>query len=80
MVPYSLSLFDPLRHLARRDLIPSKSAFKVIVKWSKTLQSRDSVRVIDIPSLGLSPLCPATALKVLLSVTPSGKNSPFFSD
>ena len=31
MVPHSLALFDPSHHLARGDLIPTKSAFKVII-------------------------------------------------
>ena len=38
----------------------------------------NSIRLIKIPSLGSSPLCPITPLKKLLSHTPQHPNNPLF--
>ena len=78
LVPHSLSQYDPSRHLARGDVIKAGPSLKVIIKWSKTLQTRDRIKCVDIPCLGTSPICPLQALKVLLSLVPKGRNSPLF--
>ena len=78
IVPHASSQFDPSRHLARGDVILGKSSGKIIIKWSKTIQTRDRVKIIDLPFLQHSPLCPIMALRVLLSLIPSGNNSPLF--
>ena len=36
------------------------------------------VKVLKIPSLGASPLCPVAALRTLLKSSPKGKNLPLF--
>ena len=63
LVPHSIAGYDPLRHLSRADLIFAPPGINVTVKWSKTLQNRDKFKVIKIPSLGKSPLCPVSAVK-----------------
>ena len=78
LVPHASHQFDPSRHLARGDIILGKSSGKLLIKWSKTIQSRDRVKIIDLPFLSMSPLCPILALKVLLSLVPLGNNSPLF--
>ena len=78
MVPHAISQFDPSRHLARGDIIIGRSSAKVVIKWSKTIQSRDRVKLLDLPFLGSSDLCPIMALKVLLAIVPVGNNSPLF--
>ena len=42
------------------------------------MQNRDSVKIIKIPLLGTSPLCPVQALKNLLILTPGNQNDPLF--
>ena len=42
------------------------------------MQNRDRVKTIDLQFLHHSHLCPIMALKVLLSIVPSGNNSPLF--
>ena len=42
------------------------------------MQMNNSVRLIKIPSLGSSPICPVNALKNLKSLTPKGSNMPLF--
>ena len=68
IVPHSISQFDSSRHLARGDIILGKSAGKVIIKCSKTIHNRDRIKILHLPYLGTSPLCPIMALKVLLSI------------
>ena len=78
MVPHAILQFDPSRHLARGDVILGRCSGKLLIKWSKTIQNRDRVKIIDLPFLGHSHLCPIMALKVLLSIIPPGNNSPLF--
>ena len=47
-----------------------------MLKWSKTLQMNNSVRLLKIPHLGSSAICPVKALKTVLSLTPIGPNKP----
>ena len=49
-----------------------------MLKWSKTLQMSNSPRIIKIPSLSPSPLCPVAALKFKLKNTPASSNAPLF--
>ena len=42
----------------------------VIVKWAKPIQSSTKFQVVQIPLLSPSPLCPVSALKVLLASSP----------
>ena len=57
---------------------PLLPGLHILVKWSKTLQSRNVVKVLKIPSLGSNPICPVNAIKNLLSITPGHSNSPLF--
>ena len=78
LVPHTISFYDPLKQLARGDIIFAPPGAHVIIKWSKTLQFADKIKVLKIPSLGSSPLCPVAALKTLLKSSPKGKNLPLF--
>ena len=78
LVPHSISSFDPLKQLTREDIIFSPPGAVVIIKWSKTLQFRDKIKLLKIPSLGSSELCPVAALKALLDSPLQGKMSPYF--
>ena len=42
------------------------------------MQTRDTIRLLKIPSLGASPLCPVQAIKNLILITPGNENSPLF--
>ena len=78
LVPHSIAKFDPLKQLARGDIFFAPPGAHILLKWSKTLQMNNSVRLLKIPHLGSSPICPVTALRTLLSLTPSGPNKPLF--
>ena len=78
LVPHSISNYDPLNQLARQDIFFSPPGAYVMLKWSKTLQMNNSLRILKIPSLRPSSLCPVTALKRLLRNTPKSKNAPLF--
>ena len=78
LVPHSISGYDPMKHLSRGDIIFGPPGINLLVKWSKTLQNRDKVKVIKVPALVKSPLCPVIAIKHLLATTPGSNNSPLF--
>ena len=79
MVPHSFTSFDLTRHLARGDIIFSHDMAIVLVKWSKTIQSRDKIARIQIPVLPGSKLCPVAALKCMLAMVPGSRDDPLFS-
>ena len=78
LVPHSINSFDPLKQLSKGDIIFAPPGAHIIVKWSKTLQFRDKIKVLKIPILQQSCLCPVAALKQLIKNTPGSKNSPLF--
>ena len=50
----------------------------IVIKWSKTIQDRQEVQTVSLPNLRFSPLCPVTALRYLLALTPGDSNDPLF--
>ena len=77
LAPNAILTFDPLKHLCRGDVFISKRRASVLVKWSKTLQFGDKVKIIHLPYLA-NELCPISALKTLLRCQPAGDNLPLF--
>ena len=78
LVPHSIASFPPLYHLARADIIFAPPGIQIIVKWTKTLQSRNAIKILKIPSLGANPICPFNAVRNLLQITPGSRNDPLF--
>ena len=78
LVPHATTKFNQMEQLARGDVFFAPPGAHILIKWSKTLQTRDSVKIIKIPSLGSSRLCPVKALHTLLAVTPGNRNKPLF--
>ena len=60
LAPHSKTSFDPSRHL-----FFTQDYVKILLKWSKTLQTRDKVHVITLPKLKDTSICPWLALKCL---------------
>ena len=79
LAPHSFSSFDISRHLAAGDIFFSKKFVKILVKWTKTLQTHDQIKIISLPKLGKSPLCPYRALKAVLAMYNPSENQPLFS-
>ena len=78
ILPHSTTSFDKTRQLARGDIILGSEGAVVLVKLSKTIQNRRDVAMVSIPTLGLSPLCPITALRTMLTKIPGSDNDPLF--
>ena len=78
LVPHSIKAFSPLEQITRGDVFFAPPGIQLLIKWTKTIQTRDSIRLLKIPSLGASPLCPVRAIKNLMDLTPGTENSPLF--
>ena len=78
IAPHSYSQFDPSRHLTPADITFKKSKMLVVIKWSKTMQTRDKIHIIVLPKLNQSILCPVRALKRALSVYNPQRDQPLF--
>ena len=61
LVPHSISGYDPLNIFHGGDLIFAPPVINILIKWSKTLQTKN--KVIKVPSLGRSPCAQWQLLK-----------------
>ena len=80
ILPHATNQFDATRHLARGDLIFHSPGAIIVLKWTKTLQARNTVKLISIPQLGLSTLCPIQAMRKMIALHPANNNSPLFTN
>ena len=70
LVPHCVGDFSPLKHIARGDLIFKPGKVVVLIKWSKTMQKNNQVKLISVPRLLKSPICPVRALSNALALIP----------
>ena len=78
LVPQSIVQFLPLKHLAQGNVMFSPDKVVILLKWSKTMQSNNDIKLITVPRIPNSILCPVAALANLLALTPKGSNLPPF--
>ena len=78
LVPHSISTYDPSRQFSGGDIFFEKKFVKMLVKWSKTLQSRDEVKIITLPKLPDQVICPYLALRAVIQKYCPTKNQPLF--
>ena len=78
ILPHSSIAYDHTIHISRGDIIFSQTGATIIIKWLKTIQNRTDIRIIAIPALGKSLLCPIAAITELLHTYPGSDNDPLF--
>ncbi len=78
LAPIASNSFDPKRHTCRGDVLRRPPGLVVILKWSKTNQTRDKVNLIPLPEIPNSPLCLVSAYFSMINAIPSrSSNDPF---
>ena len=50
----------------------------LLLKWPNTMQCNNKIKLIHVPRIPRSCICPVAALSNLLALTPSGANLPLF--
>ena len=75
MLNHTISLllpadFDPTRHLTGHDIFFTKVHAKVLIKRSKTIQTRNKVQCASLPKLKNKLICPYRALKAVYKLYP----------
>ena len=78
VAPYSAKSFDQSIHLTKSDIIFGPPGAHIIIKWSKTLQTRDKYQIVQIPSLVDKLICPVQAIQNMLTLYPRSRNAPLF--
>ena len=63
LVPHTKDQFSPLKHLTPGDLFFKNDTAIILLKWSKTLQFNNQVKLLHISMLN-NHLCPVAALKM----------------
>ena len=76
LVPHAVGEFDFTRHLTGDDIFFTYKYVKVMIKWSKTIQTRDRVQCLTLPKLTIRSICPYTALNKLFRLYPMSGRSP----
>ena len=78
LAPHAITEFDSTRHFTGGDVFFLKNEAQLLLKWSKTIQYRDEYKMVTIPKLGVSPICPYRALKKIMALYNPGQNEPLF--
>ena len=78
VAPHAVGAFDPSRHLTPQDISFEPDCMKVVIKWSKTIRTRDRTHVLTLPRLRGSPLCPVRALRKAMAMYSPSENQPLF--
>ena len=70
LAPHSVAAFDHTRHFTGRDVFFTRKHLKLMIKWSKTMQTRDKVQCITVPKLKNKLICPFRAVRDLQVLYP----------
>ena len=70
LAPHAIYHFDHIRYLTGHDVFFTRNYLKLMIKWSKTLQTRDKVQCITLPKLKNRAVCPYRAVKNLRKLYP----------
>ena len=76
LAPHAKADFDHTRHLTGNDVFFTEKYLKVLLKWSKTMQTRDKVQCVTLPRLKIKLLCPFRAEKALFKLYPMSGLAP----
>ena len=63
--------FDPTKHLTQKDIKFSSQGAVLRIHWSKTLQHREGMLLIPLPTIAGSPLCLVTAIQHYFQLVPA---------
>ena len=78
LVPHTVATFSPIEQLTRGDVFFAPPGVHLLIKWRKTMQMRDTVKILKLPALHNSPLCPVQALKNVFLLSPGNQDTPLF--
>ena len=76
LTPHAVGDFDPTRHITGGDVFFTSGTVKLLLKWSKTIQMREQVKLITLPKLKMCEICPCRALKVIFRMYSPGGMEP----
>ena len=79
LVPQTFDSFSPQQALSRGSVNFNTSGAFLTVTKTKTQQAGDTALVVPVPRIPGSPLCPTTALKLLLRMVPAPDACPLFT-
>ncbi len=74
----SANSFDPTRHLTRQDIKFTNHGAVLRIRWTKTLQHKEGLLLIPLPSIPGSALCPVSAIAHFFALVPAPPSAPLF--
>ena len=78
IAPHAVGEFDATRHFTGGDVFFTNKEVQLLLKWSKTIQYRDEYKIISLPKLGASTICPYRALSNIMDLYKPDSQSPLF--
>ena len=79
LVPPSVSAFSITRFPTHGDVVWGAPGAHIITKCSENMQVSRQVHVVQLPALEDSSICPATALRSIVSTNPNHSDHPLFT-
>ena len=78
IAPHAISEFDITRHFTGGDIFFKNDEVQLLLKWSKTMQYRNEYKLVSLPKLGTSTVCPYRALRNLMHLYAPDHQAPLF--
>ena len=78
IAPHAVGEFDSTRHFTGGDVFFTNKKVQLLLKWSKTIQYRDEYKIISLPKLGASMICPYRALRDIMDLYQPDAQAPLF--
>ena len=79
LLPKSRFHWDNHCTLLRKDISFTPSGLTIVLRWTKSRQSRSQLSKVQVPSLPSHPLCPVAAVSQLFKQQPLPQDAPCFA-
>ena len=78
IVPRRVKLFDPTKNMTRGDIKMHKGSTTLVIKAAKNLQYNGQKRVVAVPEIKNSSMCPVAVVKCIIqAATTHKRQDPF---
>ena len=79
LLPKSKYHWDNHHTLLRKDISFTPSGLTIVLRWTKSRQSRSQISKLQVPALPSHPLCPVAAVSRLFGHHPLPQDAPCFA-
>ena len=78
IAPRAIASFDPSLYLTAGNIIFTERLIKLVIKWSKTIQTRGSINCLTLSRLKGSIMCPLAVYKAAMKLNMPSQHDTLF--